>query len=64
VKRETTKPSGAKKKPAAKKAGKEQDVSLNMPRLERMIKTLLDNLETGDLSGRVSVGDLLKLLQL
>lgn len=43
----------------------EQDeVQLDMPRLLTMIQALMAHLESGDLKGRASVGDLVRLLQL
>lgn len=43
----------------------EQDeVQLDMPRLLSMIQALMTHLESGDLKGRASVGDLVRLLQL
>lgn len=38
-------------------------VSLNTTRLKKMIKKLMDNLENEDVSGKASVSELLKLLQ-
>lgn len=41
-----------------------QEVELDMPRLLSMIQALMLHLESGDLKGRASVGDLVRLLQL
>lgn len=42
----------------------QQEVELDMPRLLSMIQALMTHLESGDLKGRASVGDLVRLLQL
>lgn len=57
---------GQKKEQAAPQGehAAELGVELNVRRLEKMIKALIDNLERGDLNGKASVGDLLKLLQM
>lgn len=39
-------------------------IELDMPRLHGMIQALMTHLESGDLKGRASVGDLVRLLQL
>ena len=41
-----------------------EEVELDMPRLLSMIQALMMHLESGDLKGRASVGDLVRLLQL
>lgn len=63
----------AKKSVSAKPAQKtktvaidveQQEVELDMPRLLSMIQALMTHLESGDLKGRASVSDLVRLLQL
>lgn len=56
-------------KPARKNKTAELDVytdevELDMPRLLSMIQALMAHLESGDLKGRASVNDLVRLLQL
>jgi len=43
---------------------KEKGIGLDTTRLKKMIKKLMDNLEKEDISGKSSVGELLKLLQI
>lgn len=43
---------------------KENEVGLDTTRLKKMITKLMDNLENEDISSKVSVSELLKLLQL
>jgi hypothetical protein len=54
------------KRPSAKSvAGRRSrtDVGLNTTRLKKMITKLMDNLETDDVYNKISVSELLKLLQ-
>ena len=54
---------GSITKPVAKRRPR-AGVGLNTTRLKKIIKKLMDNLENEDISGKTSVSELLKLLQL
>lgn len=41
-----------------------EGIELDLPRLRGMIEALLRHLEAGDLKGKATIGDLVKLLQL
>jgi hypothetical protein len=45
------------------KGRSQSNVGLSTARLKKMIKKLMDNLENDDVSGKASVSELLKLLQ-